>query len=125
MAWDGSAPLRGVALEPLFGARAGDDLLPVAPAELGPELPLLLPQLLEPLLERVHLRLEHRIVPFGQLVPQLDAPLAQLVDLAVNVLQRRHVPLFNAIRNALFPGGSRKHAAVSATEEIPDDDPGS
>jgi hypothetical protein len=32
------------------------------------------------------------------------------------------VPLFNAIRNPLFPGPARKHFERSAAEEIPDDD---
>ena len=69
-------------LEAFFGAGAGDDALTVAPAELGTELPLLLPKLLEPLLETMHLGLHLRVVALGQLVPELDAPFAELVDLA-------------------------------------------
>jgi hypothetical protein len=103
------AQLRRVSLEPFLGARAGDDLLPVAPAELRPQLALLLPQLLEAFLEPMYLGLELRVVHLGQLVPQLNAALAQLVDLSVDALQSPHVTVFNAIRSALFPGPVRKH----------------
>ena len=90
-----------------FGARAGNDLLPVTPAELRPQLALLLPQLFEAFLETVYLCLEFRVVPLGQLVPQLDAALAQLVDLAVDAFQVPHVTVFNAIKSALFPRSAR------------------
>jgi hypothetical protein len=76
--------LGGVALEALFGPGAGDDPLPVAPAHLGSELALLLPQLFEPILDLPDLRLPFGVVSLGQGVPELDATLTELVDLAVD-----------------------------------------
>ena len=73
-----------MALEAFFGPGAGDDALPVAPAELRSELSLLLPQLLETLFQLPHLSLTFGVVPFRKCVPQLDAPLAQFVDLTVD-----------------------------------------
>ncbi|HEX7310883.1 MAG TPA: hypothetical protein VF232_06855 [Gaiellaceae bacterium] len=54
-----------MALEALLGSGAGDDALAVAPPELGAELSLLLPQLLETLLEAMYLRLKLCIVAVG------------------------------------------------------------
>ena len=76
--------LGGVALEALFGPGAGDDPLPVAPAHLGSELALLLPQLFEPVLDLPDLRLPFGVVSLRQRVPELDATLTELVDLAVD-----------------------------------------
>jgi hypothetical protein len=76
--------LGGVALEALFSPGAGDDSLPVAPAHLGSELALLLPQLFEPVLDLPDFGLPFGVVSLGQSVPEVDATLAQLVDLAVD-----------------------------------------
>src|SRR5712691_10329404 len=92
-----------MALEALFRPGARDDPLPVAPPQLRAELPLLLPQLLEPFLDAVHFGLQRRLIALGQVVPQLDPALAELVDLAVDVFQRSHIR-FNA---ATAPGYSR------------------
>ncbi len=82
-----------MALQALFGAGARDDVLPVTPAELRPEAPLLLPKLFETLLDRVHLGLRLGVVTLGQPVPHLDAAIAELFDLPVNGFQRAHMPL--------------------------------
>jgi hypothetical protein len=58
--------------------------LPVAPAHLGSELALLLPQLFEPVLDLPDLRLPFGVVSLRQRVPELDATLTELVDLAVD-----------------------------------------
>ena len=71
-------------LEAFFGTGARDDALTVAPAELGTELPLLVPKLLEALLQTAHLGLHLRVVALRQLVPELYATLAELVDLVVD-----------------------------------------
>jgi hypothetical protein len=81
-----------VALEALFGAGARDDVLPVAPTKLGPQPPLFLPQFLEAILELPHLGLALEIVSFRQLVPQFNATLAELFDLAVDFFQFSHFP---------------------------------
>jgi len=76
--------LGGVAFEALFSPGAGDDALPVAPAHLGSEPALFLPQLFEPVLDLPDFGPPFGVVSLGQGVPEVDATLAELVDLAVD-----------------------------------------
>ena len=103
-----------MALEPFLGAGAGDDALTVAPAELGTELPLLLPKLLEALLQTAHLGLHVRVEALGQLVPKLYAPLAELVDLVVDASPLFSFALSNAVGARLFPACKTQHAVAKS-----------
>jgi len=71
-----------VALEPLFGSRAGDDPVALAPTERGAEPAVLVPERLEALVEVLDLGPEGQVVNLREATPLLDPELAQLIDLA-------------------------------------------
>jgi hypothetical protein len=91
-----------VALEALFGAGAGDDVLAVAPAELRAEAAVFVPELLEAFVEPADLLADGRVVPLRKALPQLDPLLAQLVDLVMDLVQV-HVHFQTYGPKALFP----------------------
>ena len=83
--------LSRVALEALFGAGAGDDVLAIAPAKLRAQAAVFIPECFEPLVKPVQLLPQRRVGSFGQAPPQLDPLLAQVVDVVVYLLQVPHV----------------------------------
>jgi len=82
--------LRGLALEPLFGAGSGDDVLAVAEPQKRLQSALLGPEGVELLGDLLQLRSKGRIVALAELVVDLGAAFARAVDLPVYVLERSH-----------------------------------
>ena len=82
--------LRGLALEPLFGAGSGDDVFPVAEPQKCLQSALLGPEGVELLGDLLQLRSKGRIVALAELVVDLGAAFARAVDLPVYVLERSH-----------------------------------
>src|SRR5439155_22643304 len=93
----------GGALESLFDARSGDDVVAVAEAEGCLQRALLVPELVELVTQILELGGRGRVVTLGQGVPQLGPPLACLLDLLVD-FGEGHVPE-NVVRARLIPEG--------------------
>ena len=71
----------GRALEALFDAGAGDDVVAIAEAELRLQRALFVPETLEMIAQTLELGGRCWVVTLGEHVPQLDTPLARLIDL--------------------------------------------
>ena len=82
--------LRGLALEPLFGAGPGDDVLAVAEPQERLQSALLGPEGVELVGDFLQLRSKCGIVSLAQQVVDLGAAVARAVDLPVDVLERSH-----------------------------------
>ena len=85
----------GCALEPLFDARARDDLLAIAEAEGGAHGAVLVPQPVELRVDRLDLCTNVRVVLGGESMPELSPLLAQMLDLLVDLFACSH-----AVHNA-------------------------
>src|SRR5215213_5771431 len=96
----------GGALESFLDARSGDDVVAVAEAEACLQRALFVPELVEVLTQALELRGGGRVVSLREDVPQLRAPLAQLLDLLVNPSDG-HV-FENDGRTRLIPAGRRR-----------------
>src|SRR5437868_3935855 len=98
---EGDLEALGGALESLFDARSGDDVLAVAEAEGRLQRALFVPEVVEMITQALQLGGRGRVVPLREDVPQFGAPLALRLDLLVN-LSQGHV-LDNAGRAPLIP----------------------
>ena len=114
--------LRGLALEPLFGAGPGDDVLAVAEAQACLEGALLGPEGVKLAGDFLQLRSEGGIVALAQLVVDLGAAFARAVDLPVNVLERSHGSK-NVGRGLFIPAlaTEEKHDQNGSTNHRSDD----
>src|SRR5438552_13850506 len=100
----------GGALESLFDARSGDDVVAVAEAEGCLQRALVVPEVVELLTQTLELGCGGRVVALRQDVPQRSPPLACFFDLLVD-LGEGHV-LENAVEPCLIPEGrGRKRQA--------------
>src|SRR4051812_30886009 len=108
-----------VALEPLFGSRARDDVLAVAPAELGSQLALLAPERLQPLLQPLHLGFDVGVMSLGQAMPEVDPLLAEFLDLAVDCLQVSHIPLQRAHPRPIPADAKRNDGSLGNVSRLP------
>src|SRR5436853_5957698 len=77
----------GGALESLFDARSGDDVVAIAEAEGCLQRALLVPEVVEVATQTLELGGGGRVVPLGEDVPQLRPPFALLLDLLVDLSQ--------------------------------------
>ena len=73
----------GGALEPLFGARATNDLLALAEAKAGLLAAERLPELLQACVELLDLALDGRVETLGKTLPEHLALLRELLDLGM------------------------------------------
>src|SRR6476659_7943431 len=96
----------GRALESLFDARPGDDVVAVTEAEFRFQRPVLVPEALEALAQALELCSRCWVMSSGEDLTQLGPTLAGLLDLFVNFNQRHAHE--NALRPALIPGGRGK-----------------
>ena len=80
----------GCALQALFGSCAPHDLVPLAEADPRALRPMLVPELLQALVDLLDLVSHGLASPPGEQIPQLGALLAQGRDLGVNVGNRSH-----------------------------------
>jgi hypothetical protein len=85
-----SRTLRRLALEPLFGAGSGDDVLAIAEPQKRLQSALLGPEGVELIGDLLQLRGKRWIMSLAQQVVDLGAAFARAVDLPVNVLERSH-----------------------------------
>ena len=70
--------------------RALDDLFPVAETEMGAEHPLLVPQMLDSLLELLDLSCYCCVVTLGKRLPELGAPFGRALDLGLDLRECLH-----------------------------------
>ncbi len=89
-----------------FGAGAAKDLLTVAEADRRSHGTLLVPETLDLALEPVQLVGDGRVVPFGELVPQLGPPVTDLLDLLAYLFENFHI----SVQTWLVAPYSRKSA---------------
>lgn len=82
----------GGSLEALLGACARDDPVAVSEAQPGPEEPVLVPEVGEPLVELLQLGGDVGVASLSERAPELGSAPAQPVDLIVNLAEGGHVP---------------------------------
>src|SRR5207302_4634086 len=83
--------LGGGSLQPLFSTGARDDVVAVAPPERRSSLPVLGPEGLQVLVERLDVGRDLRVVALREEVPQLVPLFVHTLDLGVDVFDRSHV----------------------------------
>jgi hypothetical protein len=97
--------------EALFGAGALDDLLTVAVKHGGPRLPVLVPEIVDPLVQLLELGGDLGLVAlFGQDVPQLGSTGGGTLDLSSYVVQISHrcIQRLNLLGHSLPPAAEGK-----------------
>lgn len=77
----------GGPLEPLLNSCSGDDVVAISKAECGLQRSLVVPETVEVVAQTFELGGRGRVVTLRKLVPQLGPPLADLLDLLVDVSQ--------------------------------------
>src|ERR671930_1214794 len=102
----GSLEDLGRALESLFDARSGDDVVAIAEAEGRLQRALFVPEVVEVVTQPLELGRGSGVIPLGEDVPQRRPPLALVLDLLVD-LSEGHVAL-NAGRARLIPEARRR-----------------
>src|ERR671934_1437399 len=75
----------GGALESFFDARSGDDVVAIAEAEGRLQRSLLVPEVVEVVAQTLELGGGGRVVTLGEHVPQRRPPLAEFLDLLVDL----------------------------------------
>jgi hypothetical protein len=80
----------GGALEPLFDAGAGHDVLAIAEAQPGAESAVLVPERVELLVQRADVLPDGGVVLGGEPMPELSPFLAQDFDLLMDALEGSH-----------------------------------